>query len=89
MTLPRGVCMLSRLSHVQLFKTLRIVALQGPLSLSMGFSREEYWSGLSCPPPGDLPNSGTEPASSVSLALQVNSLPIKPPGKPLSEGYKL
>ena len=38
-----------------------IVACQAPLS--MGFSRQEYWSGLSCPPPGDLPNPGAEPAS--------------------------
>ena len=37
------------------------VAHQAPLS--MGFSRQEYWSGLSCPPPGDLPNSGIEPLS--------------------------
>ena len=37
--------------------------------LSMGFSRQEYWSGLSCPPPGDLPNPGTEPVSLVSPAL--------------------
>ena len=47
--------------------------------LSMGFSRQEYWSGLSCPPPGDLPNPGIEPRSP---ALQVDSLPSEPPGKP-------
>ena len=35
----------------------------------MGFSRQEYWSGLSCPPPGDLPNLGTETKSLISLAL--------------------
>ena len=46
---------------------LRIVAHQAPLS--MGFSRQEYWSGLPCPPPGDLPDSGTEPTSLMSLAL--------------------
>ena len=45
--------MLSRFSPVQLFVTLWMVALQA--SLSMGFSRQEYWSGLPCPPPGDLP----------------------------------
>ena len=48
-----------------------------------GFSREEYWSGLPCPPPGDLPNPGTEPRSP---ALQVDSLPSEPPGKPVNTG---
>ena len=43
------------------------VAHQAPLF--MGFSRQEYWSGLPCPPPGDLPNPGTEPASLMSSAL--------------------
>ena len=41
---------------------------------SMGFSRQDYWSGLSCPPPGDLPNPGIQPGSPVSPALQANSL---------------
>ena len=45
----------------------------------MGFSRQEYWTGLSCPPQGDLPNPGIEP---MSPALQANSLPTDPPGKP-------
>ena len=45
----------------------------------MGFSRQEYWSGLSCPPPGDLPNPG-----SGSLALQADSLLFEPPGKPIA-----
>ena len=49
----RGVCMPSCLSPVQLFATLWTVTHQAPLS--MGFSRQEYWSGLPCPPPGDLP----------------------------------
>ena len=48
-----------------------MVAHQAPLS--MGFSRQEYWSGLSCPPPGDLPDPGTEPASP---AWQADSLPL-------------
>ena len=48
----------------------------------MGLSRQEYWSGLPCPPPGDLPDPGTEPTSSVSPALQVDSLPLVPPEKP-------
>ena len=47
-------CMLSHFSHVPLFVTLWTLACQAPLS--MGFSRQEYWSGLPCPPPGHLPN---------------------------------
>ena len=58
---------LSRFSHVCLFVTPWTVARQAPLS--MGFSRQEYWSGFLCPPPGDLPNPGTEPASLTSPAL--------------------
>ena len=49
---------------------------------SMGFSRQEYWSGLLCPPPGDLPNPGIEPRSP---ALQADSLKSEPPGKTPSE----
>ena len=49
-----GSCVLSCFSHVRLFATLWTVACQAPLSI--GFSRQEYWSGLPCPPPGDLPN---------------------------------
>ena len=55
------VCVLSSFSHVQLFVTLGTLARQAPLS--MGFSRQEYWSGLSFPPPGDLPNPGIQPLS--------------------------
>ena len=54
-------CVLSHFSHVQLFATLWTVAHQVPLS--MGFSRQEYWSRLLCPPPGDLPDPGIEPRS--------------------------
>ena len=54
------VCMLSCFGFVQLFATLWTVAHRAPLS--MGFSRQEYWNGLFCPPPGDLPDSGIEPA---------------------------
>ena len=57
--------------------TPRTVARQAPLA--MGFPRQEYYSGLPRPPPGDLPNPGTEPGSP---ALQVDSLPSEPPGKP-------
>ena len=67
------------LSHVQLFATPWTVACQAPLS--MGFSRQEYWSELSCPPPEDLPNPGIEPGSP---ALQADSLPPKLSGKPIS-----
>ena len=61
-------CMLSYFSHVQLFVNLWTVTHQVPLS--MGFSRQEYWSGLPCPPLGDLPNSGTEPKSLIFPALE-------------------
>ena len=44
----------------------------------MEFSRQEYWSGLPFPTPGDLPNPGTEPVSLVSPALQADSLPVEP-----------
>ena len=59
--LPLRACMLSRFSHVQLFVTLWTVAHQAPLS--MGFSRQEYWSELPFPSLGDLPNPGIEPRS--------------------------
>ena len=65
-TAPCG-CMLSRFSHVQLFAMLWTVACQAPLS--RGFSRQEYWSALPCPPPEDLPNPGTEPVFLVSPEL--------------------
>ena len=68
--------MLSQFSHVQLFATLWTVTHKVPLF--MRFSRQEYWSGWPCPPPGDLPNPGIEP---VSPALQVGSLPTESPGK--------
>ena len=62
---------LSRFSRVQLFVTLWTVAYRAPLS--MGFSRQEYWNGLSFPPPGDLPDPGIEPTSLASPVLQVDS----------------
>ena len=64
------------LGRVRLFATSWSVAYQGPPS--MGFSRQEYWSGLPFPSPGDLPDPGIEPGSS---ALQVDMLPSEPPGK--------
>ena len=51
--------------------------------LSMGFSRQEYWSGLPCPLSRNLPNPGIEPRSPT---LQADSLPSKPPGKPMNNG---
>ena len=72
----RGVCM-----RVQLLAILWTVAHQAPLSL--GFSSLEYWSGLPCPPPGDLPHPGIRFASP---ALQVDFLPSEPPGTPRRKG---
>ena len=62
----KNACMLSHFSHVKLCVTPRTVACQAPLS--MGFSRQEYWSGLPCPPPGDLPDLGIERLSLMSPA---------------------
>ena len=61
------VFMLSCFRHVRLFETLWTVAHQAPLST--GFSRQEYWSRLPCPPPGDLPEPGIKPLSFLSPAL--------------------
>ena len=63
------------LSCVRLFATSWTVARQAPPS--MGFSRQEYWSGLPLPSPGDLPDPGIEPGSPT---LQADALPSKPPG---------
>ena len=60
-------CMLSHFNHIQLFVTLWTRAYQA--SLSTGFFRQEYWSGLPCPAPGDLPDPGMEPASLTSPSL--------------------
>ena len=53
-------------------------------SLSMVFSRQEYWSGLPCTPPGDLPDPGIEPVSLISPALAGRFFPLVPQGKPLT-----
>ena len=66
------------LSHVQLFATPGTVASQ--TLPSMGFSRQEYWSGLPFPSPGDIPDPGIEPRFPT---LQADSLPYEPPGNPL------
>ena len=64
------------LSRVRLFATPWTVAYQAPPSV--GFSRQEYWSGLPFPSPGDLPNPGIEPRSPT---LRADALPSEPPGK--------
>ena len=69
-------CMLSCFSHVQLFATLWTVAHKAPLS--MGFPSQEYWSGLPCPPPGDLPDQGLNSYLLRLLDWHVNSLPVAP-----------
>ena len=66
------------LSRVRLFATLWTVAHQAPRS--MGFSRQEYWSGLPFLPPRDIPNPGIEP---WPPALESDTLPSEPPGKPV------
>ena len=70
------MCVLSCSSCVWLFVTPWTVARQPPLSI--GFSRQEYWNGLPCPPPGYLSQAGIEPTSPV---LQADSLLSDPPGK--------
>ena len=67
------------LSRVQLFATPWTVAHQAPPST--GFSRQEYWSGLPFPSPGDVPNPGIKPRSP---ALQADALTSELPGKPFS-----
>ena len=72
------------LSHSVMFDCLQphgLLALQAPLP--MGFSRQEYCSGLLCPPPGDLPNAGTEPRSPE---LQGDALLSELPRKPMNTG---
>ena len=72
------------LSRVRLFATPGTVAYQAPPS--MGFSRQEYWSGLPFPSPADLPNPGIEPRSP---ALQTDLLTSEPAGKPNPMGCSL
>ena len=74
--------MLSHFIRVQLFVDLWTVVLQAPLSVR--FSRQEYWSGSPCLPPLVPPDPGVEPASPVSRALQVDSLPLSHQGSPLT-----
>ena len=74
------VCMLSCFSRVQHFATPLTRAREAPLS--MGFSRQEYWSGLPCPPPGDLSNPGIEPISpALAGGFFTTSATWEAPGK--------
>ena len=75
-----SACVLIHLSCVQLFATLWTVAFQAPLS--MGFSRQEYWSGYPCPPPGDFLSSEIEIMSLMSPALSGSLSILVPAGKP-------
>ena len=80
-----GLLLLLLLGHfscVQFFVTLWTVALQA--SLSMVCFRQEYCSGLPCPPPGDLPDPGSNQLFLRLLYCQVGSSPLAPPGKPQS-----
>ena len=72
----RNVCLPACLTFVAPWT----VAHKTPFSI--GFPRQDYWSGLPFPPPGDLADPGIEPES---LALQVDSLSFEPPGKPMKE----
>ena len=76
--IPIFLCIVQLLSHVQLFATPWTIAHQAPLSV--GFLRHEYWSGLTLPPPGDLPDPGIERRSP---ALAGRFFPTEPPGKPM------
>ena len=69
-------CVLGHFSCVRLFATLWTVARQDPLSI--GFSRQEYWSRFPFPPSGDLPKPGTKPAPLSFLHWQAGSLPLAP-----------
>ena len=76
------VFVLSHFSHVRLFATLWTLAHQVPLS--MGFSRQEYWSGLPCLPPGHFPDPGIKPVSPAATALKSSSLPLSQQGSSAS-----
>ena len=81
------VHMLSPFSYVRLCATPWTVARQAPLC--MGFSRQEYWSGVTCPPPRNLLDPGIEPTSFTSPALQAYSLLLSYGGSPHPQGPNL
>ena len=68
------------LAYIQLFATPWTVARQAPLSMELSW--QEYWSGFSFPPPGDLPDLGIEPTSPASPVLAGGFFTAEPPGKP-------
>ena len=76
-----ALCCAELVSRVWLFATPWTIACQAPLSVHGDSPGKQYWSGLPCPPPGDLPNTRIKPRSP---ALQVDSLPSEPPGKPMN-----
>ena len=83
--LPADVCVYTQLlSHIWFFVTPWTVAQEAPLS--MGFSRQEYWDGLSFPPPGDLLDTGVELVSPPSPAFSGKFFTIEPPRKPYPLG---
>ena len=71
------LCVLSRFSHIQLCDP---TDHNPPAPLSMEFSRQEYWRGLPCPPPGDLPDPGIKPTSLISPVLAGRFFTTMPPG---------
>ena len=79
----RPVAVVESLRHAQLSATTRTVACSHQAPLSMGFSRQEYWNGLSSPSPVDLPNLGIEPTFLVSF-IGKGFFTAEPPWKPLS-----
>ena len=79
------LCVCAKSLQLCLFVTPWTVARQAPLS--MGLSRQEYWSGLPCRPPGALPHPGMEARSLESPALQADSLPAELLGSPMSITY--
>ena len=93
-TMNMCACMLNHFSRVRLLVTPQSVVCQVPLSI--GFSRQEYWRGLQCPPQGNLPDPEIESKVLTFPDLEVGSLPLAPPGKTyyeytstLSLGYNI
>ena len=76
-------CMPSHFSHVQLFANLWTITRQ--VSLSMGYSRQEYWRRLSCPPPGVFPTQGLDLCLFCLLHWEMGSLSPAPTGKPRNQ----
>ena len=75
------------LSHSVMFDSVIAWTVAHQAPLSVGFSRQEYWSGLPCPPPEDLSYPGIKPASHMPPNWQAASLPLVPPEKPTYAHY--